>query len=47
MTKNTSFLNRLTVGQLLRLVYSEEEYPVYCIVENGVIYLIEEGVEHE
>lgn len=44
MTKSLSVLNRLTVGQFLSLVYTEE-YPFECIVENGVIYLIEEGTE--
>lgn len=45
MTKSKSVLNKLEVGQILNLVYQESDYPFHCIVEDGVIYLIEEGVE--
>lgn len=45
MTKSVSVLNKLTVGQMLSLVYPEDDFPFYYIVENGSIHLIEEGKE--
>lgn len=45
MTKSVSVLNKLTVGQMLSLVYPEYNFPFYYIVENGSIQLIEEGME--
>lgn len=46
MTKSKSILNKLTAGQILNLVYPDlEEYPFYYIVENGVVYVIDEGKE--
>lgn len=34
MTKSLSILNKLTVGQLLTLVYPEDDFPFYYIVEK-------------
>ena len=45
MTKSLSILNKLTVDQFKNLVYPVTELSFYFIVENGKIYLIEEGTE--
>lgn len=45
MTKSLSVLNKLTVDQFKNLVYPVTELSFYFIVENGKIYLIEEGTE--